>query len=155
MMSYLYLVSTTVIPEEPNILMMKMRTKEQKQSDLASRIEKLQKKRVEIEQEIEAVKKEGELAPDSSWIVRYQARGKGGTYWYYKWQSKHAIFVTKNGQTSCHKYIGKAGSEDFLKAVEMMVRRTKIEALQQVQHTLDLGLTDLIEETTRMNKNKG
>jgi hypothetical protein len=34
----------------------------------------------------------------------------------------------------------------------MMERRTKIEALQQVQHTLDLGLMDLMEESTRMNK---
>jgi hypothetical protein len=34
----------------------------------------------------------------------------------------------------------------------MMERRIKIEALQQVQHTLDLGLMDLIEESTRMNK---
>lgn len=40
-----------------------------------------------------------------------------------------------------------------MKAVEMMLRRTKIEALQQVQYTLDLGLMDLIEESTRINKN--
>ena len=131
-----------------------MKTQEQKQQDLAERIEKLQQKRSLIEQEIESLKNQGELPPDSSWIVRYQARGKGGTYWYYKWQSKQAIFITKNGQASCHKYIGKAGSTAFLKAVEMMQRRTKIEALQQVEHTLDLGLMDLIEETSRINKNK-
>ncbi len=40
-----------------------------------------------------------------------------------------------------------------MKAVEMMLRRTKISALQQVQYTLDLGLMDLIEESTRINKN--
>lgn len=40
-----------------------------------------------------------------------------------------------------------------MKAIEMMLRRTKIEALQQVQYTLDLGLMDLIEESTRINKN--
>lgn len=40
-----------------------------------------------------------------------------------------------------------------MKAVEMMLRRTKIEALQQVQYTLDLGLMDLIEESTRINQN--
>lgn len=131
-----------------------MKNKEQKQQDLAERIEKLQQKRLEIEQEIESLKNLGELPPDSCWIVRYQARGKGGTYWYYKWQSKQAIFLTKKGQASCHKYIGKAGSAAFLKAVEMMKRRTKIEALQQVQHTLDLGLMDLVEESSRTQKNK-
>ena len=123
------------------------------ESDLVERIEKLQKKREEIEQEIEQLKKQGEFAPDGAWIVRYRAKGKGGAYWYYKWQSKQAIFITKKGEVSCHKYIGKAGSKAFISAVEMMQRRTKIEALQQVQHTLDLGLMDLVEESTRMKKN--
>jgi hypothetical protein len=34
----------------------------------------------------------------------------------------------------------------------MMLRRTKIESLQQVRHTLELGLSDLIEEATRDEK---
>ena len=34
-------------------------------------------------------------------------------------------------------------------AVEMMIRRTKIESLQQIRHTLELGLSDLVEEATR------
>jgi predicted Co/Zn/Cd cation transporter (cation efflux family) len=62
------------------------------------------------------------------------------------------MFVTKHGKQSCHKYIGKAGSPAFIKAVEMMIRRTKIESLQQVRHTLELGLLDLIEEATRDEK---
>ena len=128
------------------------KNREQKENDLALRIEKVQEKRNLIEQEIRELKNQGELPLDGSWIVRYQARGKGGAYWYYKWQSKQAIFITKKGETSCHKYIGKAGSEAFNQGVEMMERRTKIEALQQVQHTLDLGLMDLMEESTRMNK---
>ena len=132
---------------------MKEKSRRKKESDLTNRIEKLQEKRVKIEAEIEELKNQGELAPDGAWIVRYRAKGTGGAYWYYKWQSKQAIFITKKGNSSCHKYIGKAGSEAFIKAVEMMQRRTKIEALQQVQHTLDLGLMDLLEESTRMNKN--
>jgi hypothetical protein len=39
-----------------------------------------------------------------------------------------------------------------VEAVEMMLRRTKIESLQQVRHTLELGLSDLIEEATRDEK---
>ena len=69
-----------------------------------------------------------------------------------KWQSPEPIFVTKDGKKSCHKYIGKAGSPAFVEAVEMMLRRTKIESLQQVRHTLELGLSDLIEEATRDEK---
>ncbi len=127
--------------------------KSKKESELAERIGELQQKRELIEKDILRLKNEGEIAPDGAWIVRYRARGQGGTYWYYKWQSKQAIFITKKGNNSCHKYIGKAGSSAFMKAVEMMLRRTKIEALQQVQYTLDLGLMDLIEESTRINKN--
>ncbi|MEH2145820.1 hypothetical protein [Nostoc sp.] len=49
-------------------------------------------------------------------------------------------------------HIGKAGSPAFLKAVEMMKNRTKIEALNQVLHTLELGLSDLVEEAARYQK---
>ena len=75
-----------------------------------------------------------------------------GTYWYYKWQSREAIFVTKSGKKSRHKYIGKAGSPAFILAVEMMKSRTKVEGLQQVRHTLELGLEDLVEEASRFQE---
>ena len=132
---------------------MKETKQKKRQAELAERIKNLEQKRVEIKREIEGLKNQGELAPDGAWIVPYRAKGTGGAYWYYKWQSKQAIFITKKGDSSCLKYIGKAGSKAFIKAVEMMQRRTKIEALQQIQHTLDLGLMDLVEESTRMKKN--
>ena len=115
-----------------------------KSQDLGSRFEKVKWLFLEIEKKIEFQKSQGELAPDGAWIVRYQARGKGGNYWYYKWQSREAIFITRDGKKSCHQYIGKAGSPAFMAAVEMMIRRTKIESLQQVRHTLELGLSDLV-----------
>jgi hypothetical protein len=128
------------------------RPRQQKQQDLATRLEQLKSLFTLIQQEIEQLSSGGELAPNGAWIVRYQARGRGGTYWYYKWQSHAAIFVTKEGKKSCHKYIGKAGSPAYLKAVEMLVRRTKIEGLEQALHTLELGLSDLVEEATRHQK---
>jgi len=134
---------------------MTAKNQSKKEIDLAERIEELQKKRESIEKQISEIKNLGEIAPDGAWIVRYRARGQGGAYWYYKWQSKQAIFITKKGKNSCHKYIGKAGSSAFMKAIEMMVKRTKISALQQVQYTLDLGLMDLVEESTRMKEKKG
>ncbi|NEP03358.1 MAG: hypothetical protein F6K58_32960, partial [Symploca sp. SIO2E9] len=93
---------------------------QQLQQDLATRLEELKSILTEIDTEIEQLDQQGELAPPGTWIVRYRARGRGGTYWYYKWQSREAIFVTKSGKKSRHKYIGKAGSPAFLLAVEMM-----------------------------------
>lgn len=123
--------------------------RQQQQQDLATRLEELKSIFAQIDTEIEQLSQQGELAPPGTWIVRYRARGRGGTYWYYKWQSRESIFVTKSGKKSSHKYIGKAGSPAFIKAVEMMKNRTQIEGLQQVKHTLELGLEDLVEEATR------
>lgn len=125
---------------------------QQQQQDLATRLEVVKSMFAQIDTEIEQLSVQGEIPPPGTWIVRYRARGRGGTYWYYKWQSREAIFVAKSGQKSCHQYIGKAGSPAFLKAVEMMKLRTKIEGLQQVKHTLELGLEDLLEEATRFQE---
>jgi hypothetical protein len=130
-----------------------MGKKVSKTDDLAVRIQQLEAKRQSISQEISQLRKM-DVAPAGCWIVRYQARGAGGTYWYYKWQSKEPIFVTKTGQKSCHKYIGKAGSKEFFRAVEMMLGRTKIEAFDQVIHTLELARMDLVEEAARYQKKK-
>ena len=117
--------------------------------DLAYRIESIKALFTSLEKEIEALEQTEEIAQLGCWIVRYQARGTGGTYWYYKWQSHEPIFVTKEGKPSCHKYIGKAGSPAFMKAVDMVMRRTKIEGLQQSLYTVELALSDLVEEATR------
>ena len=106
----------------------------------------------EISQEIEAIRASAALAPPACGIVRFRAKGQGGAYWYYKWQSPQPIFVTKKGNSSRYKYIGKAGSEAFLEAVEMMKNRTKISALEQILHTLELGRLDLVEEASRINE---
>lgn len=121
-------------------------TKQQQQLDLADRIEKVQALIDDISREIEEIKANYPVASKSCGIVRFRAKGKGGAYWYYKWQSPQPIFVTKEGNSSRYKYIGKAGSPAFLKAVEMYRNRTQISALDQVRHTLSLGREDLLEE---------
>lgn len=123
-----------------------------KQIDLSRRVDEIKRLHSLIFSEIESLTSSGEIAPAGCWIVRYQAKGTGGTYWYYKWQSHESIFVSKDGKKSCHKYIGKAGSPAFIKAVEMVMRRTKIEGLQQSLHTIELGLGDLVDEATRAKK---
>ena len=124
-------------------------TKQQQQLDLADRIEKVQALISEISREIDSIKAHSPIAPPACGIVRFRAKGKGGAYWYYKWQSPKPIFVTKRGNSSRYKYIGKAGSPAFLEAVEMMRNRTSISALEQVLHTLELGREDLLTEASR------
>jgi hypothetical protein len=120
-----------------------------KSADLAERLTQVCTLLQSIDQEISEAENPEKMAPEGAWIVRYRAKGRGGAYWYYKWQAKEAIFVTKNGEKSRNQYIGKAGSPAFLEAVEMMKRRTKRESLQQVRHTLELALIDLIDEATK------
>jgi hypothetical protein len=74
-----------------------MAQKKQKQSeDWTKRWEELTSLFQEVNQEIELANRNGKIAPKGCWIVRYRVRGKGGTYWYYKWQSPEPIFVTKD-----------------------------------------------------------
>jgi hypothetical protein len=120
--------------------------------DLPSRMTDNNHKLAYFVKEIEQIKSEGEIAPPGCWIVRYQARGRGGCYWYYKWMAAEKIFVSQKGQHSSSKYIGKAGSEAYLKAVEMLYRRGQIEAMERAIKTLSQGLEDLVEEATRFKK---
>jgi hypothetical protein len=127
-------------------------TKQQQQLDLADRIKKVQVLIDEILRKIDSIQANSSVAPPACSLVRFRAKGKGGAYWYYKWQSPQPIFVTKKGNSSRYQYIGKAGSPAFLEAVEMMKNRTKISALQQVLHTLELARLDLVEEANRTSE---
>ena len=123
--------------------------KSKKSGDLGDRLDSIKELFTSLEKDRETLRESGEIAPSGCWIVRYQARGTGGTYWYYKWQAKEPILETKDGQKTRNKYIGKAGSPAFLEAVEMMKRRVQVEGLKQVRHTLELALFDLIDEATK------
>ena len=129
-----------------------VKNKQQQQLDLADSIDLVQKKIDEISQEIENIQASSLVALPTSSIVRFRAKGSGGAYWYYKWQSPQPIFVTKNGNSSRYKYIGKAGSPAFNEAIEMYRNRTHISSLQQVLHTLELARLDLVEEASRINE---
>ncbi|MGK7949383.1 MAG: hypothetical protein AB4368_11420 [Xenococcaceae cyanobacterium] len=129
-----------------------VKSKQQQQLDLANRIAQVQGLIDEISREIENIQANSPVALPTSSIVRFRAKGKGGAYWYYKWQSPQPIFVTKNGNYSRYKYIGKAGSPAFNEAVEMYRNRTQISSLQQVLHTLELARLDLVEEANRINE---
>lgn len=129
-----------------------VKNQQQQQLDLADRIAEVQGLIDEINREIENIQANLKVAFPTSSIVRFRAKGKGGAYWYYKWQSPQPIFVTKSGNPSRYQYIGKAGSLAFLEAVEMLRNRTSISALEQVLRTLELARLDLVEESTRINE---
>ena len=129
-----------------------VKNKQRQQLDLADRIAQVQGLIESISKEIENIQVNCPVAKPTSSIVRFRAKGKGGAYWYYKWQSLQPIFVTKNGSPSRYKYIGKAGSIAFLEAVEMLRNRTSISAKEQLLHTLELARLDLVEEATRINE---
>jgi TolA-binding protein len=129
-----------------------VKNQQQQQLDLADRIAQVQGLIDEINREIENIQANLKVAFPTSSIVRFRAKGKGGAYWYYKWQSPQPIFVTKSGNPSRYQYIGKAGSLAFLEAVEMLRNRTSISALEQVLRTLELARLDLVEESTRINE---
>jgi hypothetical protein len=121
--------------------------------DVATRLDELQHLVKQHQEEIEALRSQGEVAPPGCWIVRYQAKGrKGKRYWYYKWMSPEPIFVTKNGKPTRHQYLGKAGSEAYLQAVQSLSRRGQIEGWERTLNTLLMGLEDLVEEAERLNK---
>ena len=127
-------------------------TKQRQQLDLAERIAQVQGLIDEINREIDKIQANSPVALPTATIIRFRAKGSGGAYWYYKWQSPQPIFVTKKGNSSRYKYIGKAGSPAFNEAIEMCRNRTHISSLQQVLHTLELARLDLVEEATRINE---
>ena len=129
-----------------------VKNKQQQQLDLADRIAQVQGLIDEINGEIDSIQANSPVALPTATIIRFRAKGSGGAYWYYKWQSPQPIFITKNGNSSRYKYIGKAGSPAFNEAVEMYRNRTHISSLQQVLHTLELARLDLVEEANRINK---
>ena len=53
---------------------------------------------------------------------------------------------------SLYKHLGKAGSQEYLDALEQINRRTKVEALDRSLETIKQGLQDLLEETSKYKK---
>lgn len=103
-----------------------------------------------LESEIKQIESEGEVAAPDCWLMRYQARGRKSSYWYYKLQAEQPIFLTRQGNSqSRYKHLGKAGSAAYLEAVEQIARRAKIEALQRAITILKAGLLELHEEGTK------
>ncbi|TFI56192.1 hypothetical protein BLD44_002510 [Mastigocladus laminosus UU774] len=132
---------------------MKHQNKPSPQEELFERIDKVVDLKERLEQEIQAIMALSAIAPSGCWIARYLAKGRKGFYWYYKLQATDPIFPTKtSGKVSKYKHLGKAGSQAYLEAFEQITARAKIEALARSIETLNQGLKDLLEETSKYKK---
>ena len=91
-----------------------------------------------IKQKIKKIEREGEVAPVDCLIIRYQVNRNQKLYYYYKLQSTLPIFpmATDSQKKTKYKYLGKAGSEAHIDAVEKMTRRDIIDELERVIHSL-------------------
>ena len=91
-----------------------------------------------IKQKIKKIEREGEVAPVDCLIIRYQVNRNQKLYYYYKLQSTLPIFpmATDSRKKTKYKYLGKAGSEAHIDAVEKMTRRDIIDELERVIHSL-------------------
>ena len=91
-----------------------------------------------IKQKIKKIEREGEVAPVDCLIICYQVNRNQKLYYYYKLQSTLPIFpmATDSQKKTKYKYLGKAGSEAHIDAVEKMTRRDIIDELERVIHSL-------------------
>ena len=98
-----------------------------------------------LKNKIKKIKSEGEVAPQNCHIIRYQIRRNQKIYWYYKLQASEAIFpmVDNPDKKTKYIYLGKAGSEADINAVEKMTRRNLIDELEKMVTSLQESYLDL------------
>ena len=128
-------------------------TAHKRQEDLSERINLVASIKERLEEERQDILAKGCVAPPGCWIARYLAKGRKGDYWYYKLQANEPIFPKKSdGKLSKYKHLGKAGSKASLEALEQINRRTQVEAFDRSLETINQGLKDLLEETSKYKK---
>jgi hypothetical protein len=91
-----------------------------------------------LKQKIQKLEREGEVAPTHCHIIRYQTKQNQKIYWYYKLQAAEPIFPMARdpNKKSKYLYLGKAGSEAHINAVEAMTRRSLIDELERIINSL-------------------
>jgi len=115
-------------------------------SDIISRAELLQQAIATLQLSIQQIQATGEVAPPGCCVLRYQARGKQSTYWYYKLHATQPIFPTRQpDKLSKYQHLGKAGSPAHINAVISVARRTQIDQLQSCIDSLRQNWIDLYE----------
>jgi hypothetical protein len=116
-----------------------------KTDELEQRADLISAAIVTISSEIQRIEATGVVAPPGCCVLRYQARGKERTYWYYKLQATEPIFPTPSGKMSKYKHLGKGGTTAHIDALMSVTRRTQIEALQRTLASLHQCWSDLYD----------
>lgn len=83
-------------------------------------------------QEIQAIRQEGEIAPEGINIVKYEAHGKDYAYTYYRLVAKEAIFEGLNGKKTKVQHLGGLHDMKTRKAMNAIKRRKKIKILEKM-----------------------
>ncbi len=98
-----------------------------------------------LKRKIQKISDEGEVAPPHCHVIRYQTKQNQKIYWYYKLQAAEPIFppATDKNKKSQYLYLGKAGSEAHLDAVEKVTRRGLIDELERVINSLQESYLDV------------
>ena len=98
-----------------------------------------------LQRKLQKISSEGEVAPPHCHVIRYQTKQNEKIYWYYKLQAAEPIFptATDENKKSKYLYLGKAGSEAHLDAVQKVTRRGLIDELQRVINSLQESYLDV------------
>jgi hypothetical protein len=105
-----------------------------------------------VKAQIEQIEATGAVAPPGCCVLRYQARAKDRTYWYYKLHATEPMFPTKSGKMSKYKHLGKGGSPAHLEALMQVTRRMQIEGLQRTLAALYQCWSDLYDNSDSQNQ---
>ncbi|MGH2413129.1 MAG: hypothetical protein ACREPR_09350 [Brasilonema sp.] len=98
-----------------------------------------------LKRQIQKIEAQGEVAPPHCHVIRYQTKQNQKIYWYYKLQAPEPIFptATDSDKKSKYLYLGKAGSEAHLEAVEKVTRRGLVDELERVINSLQESYLDV------------
>lgn len=115
------------------------------QQDQLERITRLRNAIAQLESYKDFFSRQGKLAPEGTWVARYQVRQPPRIYWYYKLQADKPTFTktTKLESLSKYKHLGKAGSQAHVDGVMAVVRRTVVSELQKTIDSLKDSLLDV------------
>ena len=133
-------------------------TNNKKREDLITRAERLQGAISTLNSTIQQIKTTGDIAPPKCYVLRYQARGKDKTYYYYKLHASLPVFTTNAGNKSKYKHLGKAGTVAHVEAVMDVARRSQIDSLQRAVDSLTESWQDLnkmLENQTVQSESSG
>jgi hypothetical protein len=114
------------------------------EQDKFARFERIKKAIAALEKQQRQILKQGELAPSGAWVARYQVRQNTKKYWYYKLQAPSPSFPSlTSSELSKYKHLGKAGTQDHIDAVMSVFRRSIVDEIQKIIHSLDNCLLDI------------